>query len=67
MHAMAELRAISGQDRMLGILVGVIRSGQQALDAVRLKRGRLVAESIMVIEREERAGPDYYPTHPGLQ
>jgi transposase-like protein len=26
-----------------------------------------VAESILLIEREELAGPDYYPTHPGLQ
>ena len=27
----------------------------------------MVAESILLIEREELAGPDYYPTHPGLQ
>lgn len=29
--------------------------------------GRMVAESIMLIEREELAGPDYYPTNPDLQ
>lgn len=66
-HAMAGLRAISGQDRMLGALVRVIRSGKPALDAVMLEMGRLVAESIMLIEREELAGPDDYPTHPALQ
>lgn len=66
-HAMAGLRAIEGQDRMLGTLVRVIRSGKQALDAVMLEMGRLVAESIMLIEREELAGPDYYPTDPDLQ
>lgn len=66
-HAMAGLRAISGQDRLLGTLVRVISSGKQALDAVMLEMGRLVAESIMLIEREELAGPDYYPTHPALQ
>jgi putative transposase len=66
-HAMAGLRAISGEDRMLGTLVRVIGSGKQALDAVMLEMGRMVAESIMLIEREELAGPDYYPTHPGLQ
>jgi hypothetical protein len=27
----------------------------------------LVAESVMLIEREDVAGPDYYPTHPDLQ
>jgi hypothetical protein len=48
-------------------MVRVIGSGKQALDAVMLERGRMVAESIMLIEREELAGPDYDPTHPGLQ
>ena len=66
-HAMAGLRAISGEQQMLGALVRVIGSGKQALDAVMLEMGRMVAESIMLIEREELAGPDYYPTHPGLQ
>ena len=47
-HAMAGLRAISGQDRMLGTLVRVISSGRQALDAVMLEMGRMVAESIML-------------------
>jgi len=47
--------------------VSVISSGKQPLDAVMLEMGRMVAERIMLIEREELAGPDYYPTHPGLQ
>ena len=66
-HAMAGLRAISGEQQLLGTLVRVIGSGKQALDAVMLEMGRMVAESILLIEREELAGPDYYPTHPGLQ
>ena len=49
--ALAGLRAISGQDRMLGTLVRVISSGKQALDAVMLEMGRMVAESVMLIER----------------
>jgi hypothetical protein len=48
-------------------MVRVIGSGKQAQDAVMLERGRMVAESIMLIEREELAGPDYYTTHLGLQ
>jgi hypothetical protein len=28
--------------------------------------GCVVAESVMLIEREELARPDYYPTHPDL-
>ncbi len=66
-HAMAGLMAISGQERMLGTVVRVISSGKQALGAVMLERGRRVAESVLLIEREEIAGPDYYPTDPDLQ
>jgi len=66
-HTIAGLRAISGEQQMLGTRVRVIGSGKQALDAVMREMGRRVAESIMLIEREELAGPDYYPTHPGLQ
>ena len=66
-HAMAGLRAIAGEERMLGTLVRVIRSGKQALDAVRLEMGRMVAERVRLIEREEMAGPDYYPTDPDRQ
>ena len=66
-HAMAGLRAIAGEERMLGTLVHVIRSGKQALDAVMLEMGRMVAESVMLIEREEVTGPDYYPTDPDLK
>lgn len=66
-RALAGLRAISGEDRMLGTLVRVISSGKQALETVMLEMGRMVAESVMLIEREEVAGPDYYPTDPDLQ
>lgn len=66
-HALAGLRAISGKERMLGTMVRVIHAGKQALDAVRLERGRMVAESVMLIEREEMAGPDYYPTDPAFK
>jgi putative transposase len=66
-RALAGLRAIAGDQEMLGTLVRVIRSGKQALDAVMLEMGRLVAESIMLMEREEVTGPDYYPTDPDLK
>jgi hypothetical protein len=47
-------------------MVRVINAGKQALAAV-LERGRTVAESSMLIEREEVTGPDFYPTDPALQ
>lgn len=66
-HSVAGLRAIAGEDRMLGTMVRVIHSGKQALDAVMLEMGRLVAESVLLMEREEVAGPDYHPTDPDLK
>lgn len=57
----------AGTEWMSGTLVRVIRSGKQALDAVMLEMGRLVAESVMLIEREEIIGPDYYPTDHAFQ
>ena len=66
-RTLAGLRAISGQDAMLGTLVRVISSGKQALDAMMLEMGRMVAESVMLMEREEVSGPDYYPTDPAFK
>lgn len=64
--AMTGLREISGEQQMLGILTRVLHTGKQALGAVMLEMGRMVAESVMLIEREELAGPDYHPTDPAL-
>ena len=66
-RALVGLRAIAGRDELLGTRVRVISSGKQALDAVMMEMGRMVAESIMLMEREEVAGPDYYPTDPAFK
>jgi hypothetical protein len=56
------LSAIAGEERILGMLVRVIRSGKQALDAVILEIWRMLAERVKLIEREELTGPDYHNT-----
>jgi transposase-like protein len=66
-NAMVGLRQVSGEQVMLGQLFRVINQGKKALDEVMLNMGRMVAESIMLIEREELAGPDYHPRSPDLQ
>lgn len=66
-RALAGLRAMAGEERLLGTMVRVIHSGKQSLDAVMLEMGRIVAESVMLMEREEVAGPEYYPTDPAFQ
>ena len=52
---------------MVGTVVRVISFGKQALDAVMLEMGRMVAESVMLMEREEIAVPDYDSIDPRLQ
>jgi transposase-like protein len=39
----------------------IVLEGKRAFDAVHLELGRMLAESIMYMEREEIAGPDYQP------
>jgi putative transposase len=65
-RSMTGLKMISGEQHLLGILTQVVHTGKQALDAVMLEMGRMVAESVMLIEREELAGPDDHPTDPAL-
>ena len=48
-------------------VVHVMLEGKRALDAAMLDVGRLVAETLMYMEREERSGPDYHPTSSGLR
>jgi len=69
-HAMTRLRAISREQRLLGVLTpraplgqAGLRLGRQALDAVLLS-GTHGAESVMRIELEEIAGPDHYSSDP---
>ena len=66
-NAMAGIKQLSGEEQMLRTMFGVIQDGKKALDGVMLDMGRMVAESIMLMEREELAGPDYHPTNPRLQ
>ncbi len=38
----------------------VLSQGKRAFDSLMLEMGRMVAEAIIYIEREEAAGPDYF-------
>jgi putative transposase len=48
-------------------LVEILRKGKQGLDAILLELGRMLAETIMYIEREEISGPDYHPNSPEIK
>ena len=66
-NATATLRQLRGDEWMIERMYQVIAQGKQAFDAFALEMGRTLAETIMYIEREEKAGPDYFPTDPSLQ
>jgi len=57
-------RQIAGDAWITDQLYRIMTLGKQALDGVMSDLGRMLAESIMYIEREELSGPDYSPTSP---
>lgn len=59
-------RATQEQEWWAEQVMRVMVGGKRALDTAMLEIGRLTAETIMYMEREEKAGPDYRPTSPGL-
>ena len=45
----------------------ILATGKQGFDAMMKEMGRMMAETIMYIEREEIAGPDYQPFSPDIR
>lgn len=52
---------LRGRRWLLGRMLEVISEGKRGLDGLALDLGRMVAEAVMYLEREEVAGPDYRP------
>jgi len=50
-----------GKQEMIDRMYKIISQGKQGLDAFLLEVGRMMAETIMYIEREEVSGPEYHP------
>ncbi len=58
---------IFGRQAIIDRMYQIITQGKQGLDAFLLEVGRMMAEAIMYMEREEIAGPDYYPRDRSIQ
>lgn len=58
---------VSGGEWMKGQMINIVTEGKKAFDAYAMKMGRMLAETILYMEREEKAGPDYYPIDPTLK
>lgn len=58
----------SPQDNWLADrMAQIVLQGKSALDSVSKELGRMLVESIMLMEREEISGPDYRPSNPLIQ
>jgi len=56
-----------GKQWIIGQMYRIFENGKQGFDSMMLKLGRMMAETIMYIDREEIAGPDYMPTDPDIR
>jgi putative transposase len=57
---------VYGNKELTARMVHVLQVGKQGLDSFVMDLGRLLAETIMDMEREERSGPDGKPLYSGL-
>jgi transposase-like protein len=60
------MEAAYGRSWLTEHLFLILAKGKQGFDAMMMELGRMMAETIMYIEREEVAGPDYQPLSPDI-
>ncbi len=65
-HTTRVFEALRGQDWLVDRMYQTLQQGKQGLDGFLLEVGRLLAETILELDREEQAGPDYCPKTPGV-
>lgn len=54
-------RSLTGEERLRGQMFKIMDDGKKAFDQVMLEIGRMFAETIMLMDREETTGPEYHP------
>jgi len=66
-NASKGFRQVGGDEWVKDRLYRVLVEGKQAFDVMMLEMGKMFAEAIIEMDREERSGPDYHPIDPNLQ
>lgn len=61
------LSEVSGEGWLAEQLVGIVTNGKKAFDECAIKVGRMLVESLLYMDREEVAGPDYHPIDSSLR
>jgi len=64
--AVRGMQEVYGRQWVVEHMYRILARGKQGFDTVMKEIGRMVAEAIMYIEREEIAGPDYRPFKPDI-
>ena len=65
-HTTTIMKALRGQDWLVDHLSHILQEGKRELDRFLQELGGMLAETIMELDREEQAGPDYQPKIPGV-
>lgn len=66
-NASKGFQSATGEEWMRDRMFQIISGGKRAFDGMMMDMGRMMAESIMLMDREEQSGPDYAPIDPRLQ
>ena len=56
-NASKSFQKVSEDDLMLGKMFQIFSEGKRAFDGLMMDMGRMLAESILLMDREEQAGP----------
>ena len=65
--AMRGMQEAYGRQELNDRLYQILTQGKQGFDVFMKELGRMMAETIMYIEREELSGPDYQPFSPDIR
>jgi len=65
-HTTTIFKALRGQEWLAEHVAQILETGKESLDRFLLELGSMVAETVMLLEREELAGPDYCPKTRGV-
>jgi putative transposase len=57
---------VYGDEQLTARMVHILQTGKKGLDSLVMDLGRMLAETIMDMEREERSGPEGKPIHEGV-
>ncbi len=57
---------VYGQERLAGELLNIANVGKLAFDSLNHELGRLLVESIFLMERASMCGPDHHPEREGI-